>query len=118
MPEKHILLVDDEREILDLLTEVLVGVGYSVDIAVTVSEAMASLDTSSYALVISDWWLPDGDGLLVADAAAAMGAKTILMSGHLSHMRGGRADGHDTVMKPFKIGEILDAVSGTIGKAR
>ena len=117
LPEKHILLVDDEREILDLLTQVLFRAGYSVDTAVTVNEAMTFLDTSLYALVISDWRLPDGDGLMVADAAATLGAKTILMSGHLSHMRGGRADGHDTVMKPFKVGEILDAIRGTIGKA-
>src|SRR5437763_2814149 len=90
LAEKHILLVDDERDILDLLTEVFLGNGYSVDSAVTVAEGIALLDRCSYELVISDWRLPDGDGLMVADTAAAIGAKTILMSGHLSQMKGGR----------------------------
>jgi DNA-binding response OmpR family regulator len=117
LSEKHILLVDDERDILDLLTEVFLGNGYSVDSAMTAAEAVEFLDRRSYELVISDWRLPDGDGLMVADTAAAVGAKTILMSGHLSQMKGGRADGHETVMKPFKLDELIDAVTLAIGKA-
>jgi DNA-binding response OmpR family regulator len=117
LAEKHILLVDDERDILDLLTEVFFANGYSVDSAMTAAEAVEFLDRCSYKLVISDWRLPDGDGLMVADMAAALGAKTILMSGHLSQMKGGRADGHETVMKPFELDEIIDAVRAAIGKA-
>jgi CheY-like chemotaxis protein len=117
LTEKHILLVDDEQDILDLLGEVLFGSGYSVDFAMTLAEAVGFLDSCSYRLVISDWQLPDGDGLLVADTAAVMGAKTILMSGHLSQMNGGRADGHDTVMKPFEIDEFANAVKAAIGNA-
>jgi DNA-binding response OmpR family regulator len=111
----HILLVDDEQELLDLLTEVLSENGYLVDTAVKVEEAIRLLDNNGYALVISDWLLPDGDGLFVADIAAALGAKTILVSGHLSEMRGGRADAHETMMKPFKLDEFLYAVRGVLG---
>jgi hypothetical protein len=32
-------------------------------------------------------------------------------------MKGGRADGHETVMKPFKLEELIDAVTLSIGKA-
>lgn len=117
MPEKRVLLVDDERDILDLLIELLSRDGYSVDAATTVAQAMALLDKGSYAMVISDWRLPDGDGLFVADVAATLGAQTMLMSGHLAHMSGGRADGHETVMKPFELDEFLDAVRGAIGNA-
>jgi two-component system response regulator PilR (NtrC family) len=116
MPPLRILLVDDEQEILDLLTEWLVRDGYSVDTATTIAEAMRFLDGDPYELVISDWRLPDGDGLFVADSAAALGAKTMLMSGYLAHMRGGRADGHETVMKPFKIDELRKAVQSAIGR--
>lgn len=116
MAEKHILLVEDERGILDLLAEVFDDSGYSFDAAMTVAEAVGFLDRCSYQLVIADWRLPDGDGLFVADAAAALGAKTILMSGHLSQMNGGRADGHDTIMKPFELDELVNAVVGAIGK--
>jgi DNA-binding response OmpR family regulator len=116
MLRTHILLVDDEQEILDLLTELLSENGYLVDTAGTVEEAVRLLDNNAYALVISDWRLPDGDGLLIADTAAVLGAKTILVSGHLSEMRGGRADAHETIMKPFKLDEFLYAVKGALGK--
>ena len=112
---KRVLLVDDEQQILHLLMTLLLADGYSVDTAPTIGEAVDLLDKNVYALVISDWRLPDGDGLFVADTAATLGAKTALISGHLSQMRGGRADLHETIMKPFKLDEFMDAINGAIG---
>jgi DNA-binding response OmpR family regulator len=116
MSEKRILLVDDERQILDLMAQALLVERYSVDRVTTAAEAITSLDTHSYQLVISDWQLPDGDGLLIADTAAELGAKTMLMSGHLAQMRGGRAEQHETLMKPVELREFLHAVEEAIGK--
>jgi DNA-binding NtrC family response regulator len=79
---------------------------------------MACLAVRPYTLVISDWRLPDGDGLLVAETAAQLGAKTFVMSGYLFQMPGGRADRHETLMKPIRPSEMVDAVERAIGKAR
>lgn len=117
MTGKRILLVDDEPEIQMLLAHNLIDEGYAIDIAGGVEEAMALLDAHSYALVICDWRLPDGDGLLVADTAAELGAKTLLMSGYLFQMPGGRALQHETLMKPVRPSEMIDAVVNAIGKA-
>jgi DNA-binding response OmpR family regulator len=106
MPRPRILLIDDEQQILDLLLNVLTADGYAVDAVLTVAEAIASLDRFAYELVISDWRLPDGDGLFVADTAAALGTTTILMSGHLGQMRGGREARHLCFVKPFKMPEF------------
>jgi|HubBroStandDraft_6_1064221.scaffolds.fasta_scaffold896554_1 DNA-binding response OmpR family regulator len=117
MAEKRILLVEDEPEIHQLLAHVLSGEGYTVDVAATVAEAWRSLDGQSYALVIADWRLPDGDGTVIAEAAADLGAKTFVMSGYLFQMPGGRAERHYTLMKPIRPRELVEAVERVIGKA-
>lgn len=100
-----------------MLTGLLRDHGYTVDIAAGAAEARERLSAQSYDLVITDWKLPDGDGAVVADWAAELGAKTFLMSGYLSHMPGGRALGHETVMKPIRLSELVAAVKRSIGGA-
>src|ERR1700686_5735952 len=117
MPEKRILLLEDEPGIHQLLAHVLIGEGYAVDGAASVAEAWRYLDAQSYALVICDWRLPDGDGLVIAEAAADLGAKTFVMSGYLFQMPGGRSERHDTLMKPIRPRELVAAVERAIGKA-
>jgi DNA-binding response OmpR family regulator len=82
-----------------------------------VAEAWRRLDAHSYALVIADWRLPDGDGMVIAEAAADLGANTFVMSGYLFQMPGGRADNHETLMKPIRPRELVEAVERRIGKA-
>ena len=117
MADKRILIVEDEADIRGLLTHVLVSQGYQVDAASGAAEAWQCLDRHSYALAIVDWRLPDGDGIVVAEAAAALGAATFVMSGYLFQMPGGRADRHETLMKPVRPSEIVAAVERRIGKA-
>ncbi len=118
MAEKRILLVEDERSIHELLTHALRAEGYLVDVATTLAEAWRELDTHPYDLVIADWRLPDGDGTVIADAAAELGAKTCVMSGYLFRMPGGRSELHETLMKPLRPSEIVAVVVRSIGKAR
>jgi DNA-binding response OmpR family regulator len=117
MAAKRILLVEDETGISDFLTIALRGEGYEVDVAATAAEAWTWLDAHPYELVIADWRLPDGDGMLIADAAAELGAKTLLMSGYLFNMPGGRADAHETLMKPVRPREMVAVVHRSIGTA-
>jgi DNA-binding response OmpR family regulator len=117
MAAKRILLVEDETGISDFLTIALRGEGYEIDVAATAAEAWAYLDAHSYALVITDWRLPDGDGMVIADAALQLGAKTLLMSGYLFHMPGGRAEAHETLMKPVRPSEMVAVVHSSIGTA-
>ncbi len=116
MAEKRILLVEDERDIQEILSHTLRRKGYTVDVAATVTEAQQRLEVTSYALVITDWRLPDGDGMMIADWAKEIGAKTFVMSGYLFQMPGGRAPEHNTLMKPVSPNNVVAIVEQSIGK--
>jgi DNA-binding response OmpR family regulator len=117
MTGKRILLVEDEPEIRAVLGEVLRSKCYAVDFAGTVREAQICLASLTYDLVITDWKLPDGDGRLVADWASELGAKTVVMSGYLSRMPGGRAPDHETLMKPIHLPEFVDLVMRSVSES-
>jgi DNA-binding response OmpR family regulator len=101
--------------IRELLAHVLYAERYVVDVASTIADAWRHLNTRRYALVIVDLRLPDGDGFEIADAAAQIGAKTLVMSGYLFQMSDGRADQHKILMKPIRPSELIAAVERTIG---
>ena len=117
MSQKRILLVEDEPDIHYLMAHILIDAGYAVDVAETVAAAWQYLDAQTYGLVIADWRLPDGDGTVIAEAAAHLGANTLVMSGYLFQMPGGRAERHETLMKPVRPQELVAAVGRSIGKA-
>lgn len=60
-----VLLVDDERDILELLELALRKMGLGVDKAGNVREALAKLAAQRYDLCLTDMRMPDGDGLQV-----------------------------------------------------
>lgn len=116
MSEKHILIVEDDLALNELLAMALSAEGYPVDVAATAAEARASLADSRYSLVISDWRLPDGDGLRIADQAADTGVETLVMTGYVLNMAGGRAERHEILTKPVRIDALIAAVERRIGR--
>jgi|GraSoiStandDraft_45_1057281.scaffolds.fasta_scaffold292265_1 two-component system response regulator HydG len=117
MPAKHILLIEDERPVANMLGIALRSEGYDVDLAETAADARKRLDSLRYDLVIADWRLPDGDGLDMADLAADNGSKTMLISGYLFQVPAERTVRHELLMKPMRPQELIDAVERMIGKA-
>ncbi|MHC4433286.1 MAG: sigma-54-dependent transcriptional regulator [Planctomycetota bacterium] len=67
MREKGILVIDDDRIILDSLCEFLSLEGFRAAGAETLKDALAMLEKENYALVLTDVNLPDGDGLELLD---------------------------------------------------
>ena len=63
MGKKNILVIDDDKIILDSLCEFLSLEGFRTSGAETVKSALARLEEESYCLVLTDVNLPDGDGL-------------------------------------------------------
>ena len=61
--KKHILIVDDEVEIRDLLALFLSSNGYQVTAFETAVEALRFVKTTKPDLIISDLQLEDSDGL-------------------------------------------------------
>ena len=63
MPHEHILVVDDEREILELVTYNLMKEGYRVTAVGSGEDALAATRTGAPDLVVLDLMLPGVDGL-------------------------------------------------------
>ncbi|MBS0193775.1 MAG: sigma-54-dependent Fis family transcriptional regulator [Proteobacteria bacterium] len=63
MSKPSVLVVDDERDIRELLTITLGRMGLLVDTAGNVAEARARLAAGRYGLCLTDMRLPDGNGL-------------------------------------------------------
>jgi two-component system response regulator PilR (NtrC family) len=69
-PTRSVLVIDDERDIRELLVLTLGRMGLRVDTAADVSSARAQLAAGKYDLCLTDMRLPDGNGLeLVAHIA-------------------------------------------------
>ena len=62
-PRAHVLLVDDDRDLLRLLSMRLQASGYRVLTADCIQGARTLLGVERFDLVLSDVRLPDGDGL-------------------------------------------------------
>jgi two-component system OmpR family response regulator len=116
VPEKDILIVDDEAGICEVLGGALQDAGYAVDVAVTAAEARNLLHERRYGMVVVDWRLPDGDGAAIASLAEAAGTQAFVMSSYLPKMLPGYVDPRQTLMKPVGPSQLLAAARACIGK--
>ena len=60
--KKSILIIDDDKSILNIFTRILQKQGYQTDMAETGQEALEKLETNSYDLALIDVKLPDTNG--------------------------------------------------------
>ena len=67
MTEKNILIIDNDRIILDSLCEFLSLEGFQTSGTETLKSAVTKLQQQSYSLVITEVNLPDGDGFELLD---------------------------------------------------
>lgn len=83
--KKHILIVDDEADIRDLLGQVLTANGYQVTAVASAAEALKAAQQSPLDLIISDLQLEDADGLeMIEELKAALpDTPVILLTGVL-----------------------------------
>jgi DNA-binding NtrC family response regulator len=59
---KHILLVEDNSEVRGQIGMLIELLGYEVHLAGSISEAQAQFAANRVDLVLSDLWMPGGDG--------------------------------------------------------
>jgi two-component system response regulator PilR (NtrC family) len=65
--QPKVLIVDDEPDLLELLEMTLSRMGLDTSRAESVGEAIRMLDRDAYDLCLTDWNLPDGEGLRVVE---------------------------------------------------
>ena len=114
MADRRVLIIEDESDVAETTALVLRGAGYTVDVAEGAGRARARLNANHYSLVIADWRLPDGNGLDLANIAAAAGSKTILMSAYLFQIPASETQRHELLMKPVRPSELVAVVKRLI----
>jgi two-component system, OmpR family, response regulator len=108
----RILLVEDNVRAGPLLREHLDDAGYTVDLAVSVSEFEEMAKTFRYALYVVDLGLPDGDGRqIISHLRAAKQASPIIVTSARAQVseRVSSLDcgADDYLVKPFHHSELL-----------
>ncbi|MFA6395609.1 MAG: response regulator transcription factor [Sulfurimonas sp.] len=59
----HLLIIDDNEELLYGLQQLLQDAYYYVDVAVTLTQGGERISNKNYDLILLDWMLPDGTGI-------------------------------------------------------
>jgi DNA-binding NtrC family response regulator len=117
--EKSILVVDDDKIILDSLCEFLSLEGFQTNGAETLKEAVAKLQNQSYSLIITDVNLPDGDGLELLDVVKKDHQQTVVIAitgyGSIeSAVKAIKKGAYDYLTKPIVDDELRLAVERAI----
>jgi two-component system, OmpR family, phosphate regulon response regulator OmpR len=106
----HLLVVDDDRRIRDLLSRFLAGEGYRVTTAETAMDARAKLKGLSFDLLILDVMMPGESGFDFAKAIRGDSNIPILMltarDAAESRIKGLEMGADDYLSKPFEPREL------------
>jgi signal transduction histidine kinase len=112
--ERRLLVVDDEKRMLDSLASLLRACGYEVDTASSGREALAKLAQYDYPVVITDLRMDDVDGFeLMRSVGEGRHIAFIIITGHASTESAIQAVQHkafDYLPKPFDFEDLRKAV--------
>lgn len=110
-----ILIVEDDKEVIDYIANGLMEHGHSLDKAQDGKDGLFLATTEDYDVIIMDRMLPSLDGLTIIKTMRGAGRKTpVLILSALGdvddRVKGLRAGGDDYLVKPFAFSELLARV--------
>ena len=115
-----VLVVEDEREIRDLLRRYLERAGHAVTTTGSGAEALRLLEAGGVGLVLLDLGLPDVDGTEVLRAARAGRRVPVVVltarSAVEDRIRGLESGADDYVTKPFSPTEVVLRVQAVLAR--
>ena len=118
MSSPHILVVDDEPDIRNLLKEILEDEGFELSVAENASEARDARRHRRPDLILLDIWMPDTDGISLLKEwsdEGQMDIPVIMMSGHgtvETAVEATRLGAYDFIEKPFDSELLIFKISG------
>jgi DNA-binding response OmpR family regulator len=122
MPKHHILVVDDEPGVREVVKRYLERDGYVVSAASTGPEALTIIETErDIKLVVLDVMLPGVDGIEIVKRVRRDNAVPIIMlsarSDELDRVIGLETGADDYVPKPFSPRELVSRVKAVLRRA-
>jgi two-component system phosphate regulon response regulator OmpR len=118
----HLLIVDDDRRIRDLLSRFLTGEGYRVTTANTAADARSKLKSLSFDLLILDIMMPGESGFDFAKALRGTSTVPILMltarDATESRIKGLEMGADDYLSKPFEPRELSLRIANILKRAQ
>ena len=119
----HLLIVDDDRRIRDLLSRFLAGEGYRVTTAETAADARARLEGLRFDLIILDVMMPGESGFDFARAirSAANNVPILMLTARdatESRIHGLESGADDYLSKPFEPRELSLRIASILKRAQ
>jgi two-component system phosphate regulon response regulator OmpR len=118
----HLLVVDDDRRIRDLLSRFLFAEGYRVTTADTAADARAKLEGLRFDLLILDVMMPGETGFdLARDLRSSSSVPIIMLTARdeaKSRIEGLSLGADDYVGKPFEPRELSLRIASILRRAR
>jgi two-component system nitrogen regulation response regulator NtrX len=120
-----ILIVDDERDIRELIAEILKDEGFATRMASNSDECMAEINAAQPALMVLDIWLKDSrmDGIDILKQVRRDNpdVPVVIISGHGNieiAVAAIKQGAYDFIEKPFNIDQLLVVVGRAMETAR
>jgi two-component system nitrogen regulation response regulator NtrX len=120
-----ILIVDDERDIRELISDILQDEGFSTRLASNSDECMAEINTAAPSLMILDIWLKDSrmDGIDILKSVKRDNPDVpiIIISGHGNieiAVAAIKQGAYDFIEKPFNIDQLTVVISRAMETSR
>lgn len=109
---ENILIVDDEKSILTILSAVLIDEGYQVLTAAGGNDALRIIKKETPPIVLLDIWMADMDGIETLRRIKALfpGVIVIMMSGHGSietAVKATKLGAYDYIEKPLSLEKVV-----------
>ena len=108
---QNILVVDDEPQVCEIISEALIGLGHKVDSAHDGIEAVEKIKNGQFTIVVTDMDMPRMDGMQLIEYIVQNHADIdiIAITGHLIRYRYTEvvdAGAADFITKPFTLNEL------------
>jgi two-component system phosphate regulon response regulator OmpR len=120
--QPHLLVIDDDQRLRDLLRRYLAGEGFRVTLAADAEEARSKMDSMVFDLLVLDIMLPGSSGLeMTQSLRESDGVPILLLSakGEPDDRIAGLAAGADDYLaKPFEPRELVLRINAILRRSR
>jgi len=123
MTKAKILIIDDEEDIRESLSDILKDEGYEVVLAGNAKKAREIKDKIRFDLILLDIWMPDCDGISLLKQWAkdkVISCPVIMMSGHGTidtAIEATKIGAFDFLEKPISLQKLLKTISLALKKS-